>query len=95
MLKQISITSAVGAMFNYVAEFATPTSASFQETYLAYLPAAHILEFAVETSMLVFGAAVGYSDPKTISSKGAFRKLPDGSLNGEVNISLYQFYTHA
>jgi hypothetical protein len=46
--------------------------------YLAYLPAAHILEFAVETGMLVFGAAVGYSDPKTISSKGALRRLPDG-----------------
>ena len=33
--------------------------------------------------MLVFGAAVGYSDPKTISSKGAVRVMPDGSLNGE------------
>jgi hypothetical protein len=33
--------------------------------------------------MLGYGAAVGYSDPKTISSKGAVRKMPDGSLNGE------------
>jgi hypothetical protein len=31
--------------------------------------------------MLVFGAAVGYSDPKTISSQGAVRKMPDGTLN--------------
>ena len=51
--------------------------------YLAYLPAAHILEFAVETGMLVFGAAVGYSDPKTISSKGAVRRMPDGTLNDQ------------
>jgi hypothetical protein len=35
--------------------------------------------------MLVFGAAVGYSDPKTISSKGAVRKMPDGSLNSAVS----------
>jgi len=83
MLKQSSITSAVGAMFNYFGEFAEKTSASHQETYLAYLPAAHILEFAVETGMLVFGAAVGYSDPKTISSQGALRKMPDGTLNRE------------
>jgi len=26
---------------------------------------------------------VGYSDPKTISSKGAVRKMPDGTLNAE------------
>merc|ERR1712072_888261 len=44
-----------------------------QETYLAYLPAAHILELAAETTMFTFGAEIGYSDPKTISSKGACR----------------------
>jgi long-chain acyl-CoA synthetase len=81
MLKQSSIAASVGSMFAYVGEFAQETSASFQETYLAYLPAAHILEFAVETGLLVFGAAVGYSDPKTISSQGAIRKMPDGTLN--------------
>ena len=43
------------------------------ETYLAYLPAAHILELAAETTMFCFGAEIGYSDPKTISSKGACR----------------------
>jgi long-chain acyl-CoA synthetase len=83
MLKHSSVVAAVGGMMDYIGGWATPTSETFQETYLAYLPAAHILEFAVETGMLVFGAAVGYSDPKTISSKGAVRKMPDGSLNGE------------
>ena len=43
------------------------------ETYLAYLPAAHILELAAESTMFTFGAEIGYSDPKTISSKGACR----------------------
>ena len=146
MLKHSSIVSAVGGMFDFIGEFAVPTSRAYQETYLAYLPAAHILEFAVETvrppspptrlfvssaslslslfrlllrlvpptpshalfilppafprlpppahrrcalprtppqGMLAFGAAVGYSDPKTISSKGAVRRMPDGSLNSE------------
>ena len=44
-----------------------------KETYLAYLPAAHILELAAESTMFTFGAEIGYSDPKTISSKGACR----------------------
>jgi len=83
MLKHSAIVAAVGGMFDYVSEFAAPTTPDWQEVYLAYLPAAHILEFAVETGMLIFGAKVGYSDPKTISSKGAVRQLADGSLNGE------------
>jgi long-chain acyl-CoA synthetase len=50
------------------------------ETYLAYLPAAHILELVAELAMLSFGCAVGYADPRTISSKGACRRKDDGSL---------------
>ena len=46
------------------------------QVYLAYLPAAHILEFTVEMGILAYGAAVGYSDPKTISSKGLCSSLP-------------------
>merc|ERR1712072_1244717 len=52
------------------------------ETYLAYLPAAHILELAAETTMFCFGAEIGYSDPKTISSKGSCRLDEDtGTLH--------------
>jgi long-chain acyl-CoA synthetase len=57
------------------------TSEANQETYLAYLPLAHILEFAAEMSMLVHGAKMGFSCPKTIGSAGALRLLPDGSFN--------------
>ncbi|CAK0870329.1 unnamed protein product [Prorocentrum cordatum] len=52
-----------------------------EETYLAYLPAAHILELVAELTMFSLGSAVGFADPKTISSKGACRQRPDGSLN--------------
>jgi long-chain acyl-CoA synthetase len=34
-------------------------------------------------SMLVHGARLGFSDPKTIGSAGAYRQRADGSLNGD------------
>jgi len=52
-----------------------------KEVYLAYLPAAHILELIAELTNFANGSAVGFADPRTISSKGACRQLPDGTLN--------------
>jgi len=83
MLKHSSIAGSVASFYDYVGTCLSPTTASHQEVYLAYLPAAHILEFAVEMGVLTYGAAVGFSDHKTISSKGAVRRMPDGSLNGQ------------
>jgi long-chain acyl-CoA synthetase len=60
-----------------------PADFKGQEVYLAYLPAAHILEFSAEMSMLVHGACIGYSCPRSIASTGAARKLPDGTINFE------------
>mmetsp|Transcript_39453 Transcript_39453/g.91538 ORF Transcript_39453/g.91538 Transcript_39453/m.91538 type:complete len:760 (-) Transcript_39453:97-2376(-) len=51
------------------------------ETYIAYLPSAHILELIAEFSMFSMGCAVGFACPKTISSKGACRVRPDGTVN--------------
>eukprot|EP00927_Polykrikos_kofoidii_P040294 TRINITY_DN34479_c0_g2_i1.p1 TRINITY_DN34479_c0_g2~~TRINITY_DN34479_c0_g2_i1.p1 ORF type:complete len:811 (-),score=109.09 TRINITY_DN34479_c0_g2_i1:69-2429(-) len=51
------------------------------EVHLAYLPLAHILELVAEISMFCSGNAVGFADPKTISSKGACRQRPDGTVN--------------
>lgn len=51
------------------------------ETYIAYLPAAHILEFCAEIGAMSLGFEIGYADPRTISSKGACREKPDGSIN--------------
>jgi len=44
-----------------------------KEVYIAYLPAAHILELVAEIAMISFGAAIGYADPRTIASTGAGR----------------------
>lgn len=51
------------------------------ETYLAYLPTAHILELVFEMAVMALGSTVGYADPRTISPKGACRKRPDGTIN--------------
>eukprot|EP00658_Telonema_sp_P-2_P033823 TRINITY_DN2474_c0_g6_i1.p1 TRINITY_DN2474_c0_g6~~TRINITY_DN2474_c0_g6_i1.p1 ORF type:complete len:580 (-),score=175.75 TRINITY_DN2474_c0_g6_i1:442-2181(-) len=51
------------------------------EVYLAYLPAAHILELCCEVAMVSFGAQIGYADPRTLSSTGAGVLLPDGSVS--------------
>jgi long-chain acyl-CoA synthetase len=52
-----------------------------KEVYLGYLPAAHIFELTGQISMLANGTAIGFADPKTISSKGACRQTPSGGVN--------------
>ena len=84
MLKHSAIVASVAGLEDYFLGISKRAStSSTQETYLAYLPAAHILEFAAEMSMLVHGAKLGFSDPKTIASAGAYRLRADGSLNGD------------
>jgi len=84
MLTHRSIVASVSGLEGYFLDFSKrATSQCTQEIYLAYLPLAHILEFSAEISMLVHGAKLGYSDPKTIASAGAYRLLDDGTLNGE------------
>ena len=36
-----------------------------EETYLCFLPLAHVLELLVENVMLMYGARLGYSSPTT------------------------------
>lgn len=39
----------------------------FEHTYIAYLPLAHIFEYAVETSMFFLGIPMGYAGVKTLT----------------------------
>jgi long-chain acyl-CoA synthetase len=48
-----------------------------EETYLGYLPLAHILELTAEFSMIATGSTICYADPKTLSATGA---SPVGAL---------------
>ena len=45
--------------------------------FIAYLPLAHILEFCAENVSLMFGMAVGYSNPNTLIDSSAFIKPGD------------------
>mmetsp|Transcript_148056 Transcript_148056/g.369082 ORF Transcript_148056/g.369082 Transcript_148056/m.369082 type:complete len:770 (-) Transcript_148056:371-2680(-) len=78
MIKHSSMVASVASIGNKFRQLGLKEG---QETYIAYLPAAHILELVAEISMLCLGAAVGFACPKTISSKGACRVKPDGTLN--------------
>uniref|UniRef100_A0A915Q385 long-chain-fatty-acid--CoA ligase n=1 Tax=Setaria digitata TaxID=48799 RepID=A0A915Q385_9BILA len=44
---------------------------SHKETYIGYLPLAHILEFAAELTCLTRGCRIGYSSPLTLHDRGA------------------------
>ena len=48
-----------------------------EETYLGYLPLAHILELMAEFCQIGFGCTICYADPKTLTQTGAY---PIGAL---------------
>merc|ERR1719271_49927 len=50
---------------------------------IGYLPLAHIFELTAEAANLYLGISFGYADPRTLSSKGACRERPDGTINKE------------
>jgi len=47
-----------------------------EDCYIGYLPLAHILELIAENMMSVFGVAIGYSSPNTLTDKSTM--IPKG-----------------
>jgi long-chain acyl-CoA synthetase len=45
-----------------------------EDVYIGYLPLAHILELIAENMMSVFGVAIGYSSPNTLTDKSTMIK---------------------
>jgi len=78
IIKHSSMVASVAGIGKKFKEFGLKEG---EERYIAYLPAAHILELIAEISMFCLGASVGFGCPKTISSKGACRERPDGTVN--------------
>lgn len=39
------------------------------DTYIAYLPLAHVLEMTAEISCVTYGCRIGYSSPQTLSDQ--------------------------
>jgi len=71
-----NLCASVAGMHSQFSTWGTPG----KEVYIAYLPAAHILELVAEIGMLSFGAAIGYADPRSIASAGAC-KWKDGKTH--------------
>ena len=47
-----------------------PFNAGPNDTYLAFLPVAHVLELLCESIMLLTGIKIGYSTPNTLTDTG-------------------------
>jgi len=76
-----NICASVGGMQELFKQFGKPGG----ETYLAYLPAAHILELVAEIACISFGSHIGFADPRTISSTGACRFHVDAHGTEKLN----------
>ncbi|XP_062856988.1 long-chain-fatty-acid--CoA ligase 4 [Trichomycterus rosablanca] len=48
-----------------------------KDTYIAYLPLAHVLEMTAEISCVAYGCRIGYSSPQTLSDQSS--KIKKGS----------------
>lgn len=71
MIRQRNLVASGGMFLRYVRD--TQFLREGEETYIAYLPAAHIMELCVEFAMLGYGGRIGYSDVRSFSSAGALR----------------------
>jgi long-chain acyl-CoA synthetase len=76
MLKHESILSSISGCMEVLGPVSSPG-----DNYLGYLPQAHILEFCAELTCLTLGMNIGYADPRTLTSTGAVRERPDGTIN--------------
>jgi long-chain acyl-CoA synthetase len=76
MLTHANIVAAVAGVQHILTQHMTTN-----ETYLAYLPLAHILEFSVECSAIYLGISMGYGSVRTLTDasvrncKGDLREL--------------------
>ncbi|WVQ77803.1 hypothetical protein IAR50_007493 [Cryptococcus sp. DSM 104548] len=62
LLTHLNVVSAVASVWTLLYEFLTP-----KDSYLAFLPLAHILEFVVENSFVFAGLPIGYGRVKTLT----------------------------
>eukprot|EP00636_Phaeomonas_parva_P006026 CAMPEP_0118854572 /NCGR_PEP_ID=MMETSP1163-20130328/2733_1 /TAXON_ID=124430 /ORGANISM="Phaeomonas parva, Strain CCMP2877" /LENGTH=778 /DNA_ID=CAMNT_0006787319 /DNA_START=215 /DNA_END=2551 /DNA_ORIENTATION=+ len=78
MLTQANVCASISGIQDTMADLqVTPE----KDVYCAYLPAAHILELCFEFTTISMGVPIGFADPKSISSRGAARMRPDGTVH--------------
>ena len=64
--------------------YVPPEPLSHNDTYIAFLPLAHVLELAAETVHLGIGARIGYGSPLTLNDNGA--KNAEGKPAGDLSV---------
>jgi long-chain acyl-CoA synthetase len=64
VIKHSNLTAAVGAIYKLLGHHLRPT-----DSYLAYLPLAHILEYVVELGLYFVGMTTGYGRVKTLTDQ--------------------------
>lgn len=62
ILTHANLAASVGGVIGLLGEHLLPT-----DTFLAYLPLAHILEFVVECALIYVGVTMGYGSVKTLT----------------------------
>ncbi|KAK4685986.1 long-chain acyl-CoA synthetase, partial [Tremellales sp. Uapishka_1] len=62
LLSHANVVAAIGSVWNLLYEILEPS-----DSYLAFLPLAHILEFVVEMSWVFAGMPIGYGRVKTLT----------------------------
>lgn len=83
MLTHGNIVSAALSWINHVGHYINT-----DDVFLAYLPLAHVLEFVIESVMILKGVQMGYGSPRTLSdlnvynSKGDINELKPTLLAG-------------
>jgi long-chain acyl-CoA synthetase len=83
LLSHANLIAAVGGV-NNILEYHT----SDEDTILAYLPLAHVLEFAVEHCCIFWGVRIGFGSPRTLTDqsvrdcKGDLRELQPTLMAG-------------
>ena len=76
-----SMVAVIGGMVEKMVGYGVNPASKAQETYLAYLPLAHIMEMVVEMQLLSIGARLAYGSPHTLTPTGV--KLKTGTCQGD------------
>ncbi|PNY20704.1 Long-chain-fatty-acid-CoA ligase 1 [Tolypocladium capitatum] len=71
LVKQKAVVAAIAGLDSVIGNYLSP-----KDSFLAYLPLAHVLEFAFENSCLFWGVTMGYSSARTLFDY----KAPSGIL---------------
>ena len=61
---------------------------------LGYLPLAHILELMSELCMIHYGCPIGYADPKSLTTKGAYPTGAQEEFQPTVMAGVPKVYQH-